>query len=375
MQAHVHLDQALLDRGVVPDGDPFRYHGVQLASWLANIDEASVRTQASAAFSRGLGAGVTTFADGGRDGGRTHAIDAALELGVRLVAPLDATARDVAADLDAFAARLPARDPARRISLAIWAGDAERISLGRLRTAARRAGERGLPLLLHAGALPGDRGGLSRLDRAGALGKNLVLIHARAPGLGRDAKVLAQAGASVVLTPAADVLFGAPRPPLEAFLEAGVNLALGSETGATRLGFDVFREARLLLRLLGDRVPAPASTALEIATRGGARAFNLATGAIEVGRHADLIALDLDAADHEDHETLALRILERGTPDRIRTVWINGEVAAADGRTILGPGPSEADEAEVRRRLSAKPSAARTLARTSRAVLRRVLGV
>lgn len=361
VQAHVHLDQALLDRDFVPNADPFWFCDVQVAGWLSRSDGGALKTQAAAAFCRGMTAGATTFADAGRDGGRSFAIEAALALGTRLIAPLDASSRDVTGDLEGLRQWLDQNDPQRRIALAISAGDAERVSSARLRAAARLAAARSLPLIVHAASLPGDSGGVSRLDRAGALGKNLVLCHGRGPSLGRSAKVLAQAGASVVVTPGSDLLFHAPPPAYEQLLEAGVNLALGADTGATRLDFDPFRELRLLYAALKDRVSAPASTALEIATRGGARAYMSPSGAVEGGQFADLVALDVDAPDGEEYEALARRIVERGGPERVRTVWVGGEVVAADGRVVLAHAPSQAEENEVRARLRGGASGARAL--------------
>src|SRR5688572_10990680 len=40
IQAHVHLDQALLDRHFVPDTDPEVYAQVQIPTWLGRLDEA-----------------------------------------------------------------------------------------------------------------------------------------------------------------------------------------------------------------------------------------------------------------------------------------------------------------------------------------------
>jgi 5-methylthioadenosine/S-adenosylhomocysteine deaminase len=366
VQAHLHLDQALLDRSFVADVDPWKHRIAQLGPWTSRADEDALEVQAAFAFASGLCFGATTFADGGREMGRRAGIAAALAFGARLIATVDATRRDVGRELEALAAFIAERDERQKVSLAIWIGDAERTSIARMRQAAKLSVERGLPLIAHLGALPGDKGGLSRLDRAGAIGKNLVLCHARGDALRFDARRIAQAGVSVVLTPASDLLAGAPSPPIDLFVEVGLNLALGSDTNATRTGFDPLLEARLLFRMLADRITNPATLALEIATKGGARAFGLPVGAIEVGRRADLVAIDAEVSD-DDAESLAEAVLERR--DRVRSVWIDGEVVAADGRPVRGVRPKDDAIRAVRAKLSEPEPAIARLARKVQASL------
>src|SRR5438094_825376 len=55
VQAHLHLDQTLLDRHFVPDCDPRTYAERQIRGWLDELDQVAVQTQAYSAFARGLG--------------------------------------------------------------------------------------------------------------------------------------------------------------------------------------------------------------------------------------------------------------------------------------------------------------------------------
>lgn len=347
VNAHVHLDHALLDRGFVPDVDPWRYHGLELPAWSSALDDGALELSARAALVRGARCGTVAVGDVGRTVARLSSLVAARKAGVRVVAAVDARHRDPSRVLDTLGPQLAAAEG--RATLALWVGDAERTAGSQLRVASALARERGLPLVAHLGLLPGDRGGLRRLERAGALGPSLVVVHARGESLGDGARALAQAGASVVVTPSADLLVGAPPAPLVALLEAGVNVGLGLDSGAARLEFDPFRELRLLLGLLRGRVDQPASTALEIATRGGARALGLGTGALEVGQRADLLTIDVPLAS-DDHEGLARRLIEGGGPDQVRTVWIGGEPVVSDGRLVDAVEPAEAELDAVRAR-------------------------
>jgi 5-methylthioadenosine/S-adenosylhomocysteine deaminase len=81
---------------------------------------------------------------------------------------------------------------------------------------------------------------------------------------------------------------------------AGINTALGTDNVANNNSYDLFKEMQIAGKLLSlhERRPnaLPTRRILEMATLGGARALGLAgvIGSLEVGKKADLIALDLD---------------------------------------------------------------------------------
>lgn len=352
VQAHLHLTEALLDRDFVASPDPWFYRHAQIASWIDDTAPEDLEIAAMAGLVRGIVAGASTFADAGVGASARSAIDAAVSVGARLVATVDARYTDPAPDLAVLSSVIEAQGVTDRISLAVWAGDAERTGIARLGSAARAAEDHQIPLLVQAGTMPGDRMALVRLEQAHALGKRLVICHGCGDALtASDAPaVLAEAGASIVLTPAHDLLIGAPPPPLEALLEAGVTLGLGSDSATTRCGLDPFCDARLLYGMLDGRVDQPATTALEIAARGGAKALGLRAGSVEVSNWADLALVDIPTDGAESHEQIAAQILREGGAELTRTVWIHGQVVATDGRVVAEGLPTEEDEDAVRRR-------------------------
>lgn len=353
-QAHAHLDQTLLDRHFVADTDPSKFRHTQLPAYLAQLAGEETSMIAEAAFARGLRTGTTLFADTGKRGGRRVAIDAALKLGVRLVAPLDVSdGGPIERDIDVLAAELETGGASSLVKLALWAGDAERTPLSVLREAARVSMSRGLPLIVHLGALPGDEAGVRRLDRAQALHKHLVCVHGTGRSLAseKNLSLLEQAQASLLLTPAFDLLMGAPSPSLDRLIASKLNIGLASESGATRTRLDLFREVRLLYHWLVGRVQQPASLALEIAAKGGATAMGFGAGSITVGQPADLLLIDVEAEPTDDHELVARRIIVQGESSVVRKVWIRGQVAYAEGRVTKADPPGEEDEEALRARL------------------------
>ncbi len=339
VQAHLHMADSLLDRHFVPEPSTAGFELVQRARRRRRRAPDAVATAVGAGFARGIAKGVTTFA-AVQDG--LPVLDAAEAFGARAVIAVAAASTDPRPALDLLDAALTKEELRRTITPALWLGAAEWASKRRLTEATKIATTRRIPLLAHAGTIPGDGSAIRRLDRARALGPHLVLCHACGDALADPGHVaaLAEAGASVILTPSHDLILGAQPPPIDALLDAEVTVGLGSDSGATRVELDPLREARLLVGQLRGREDA-ASLALEIATRGGASALELASGTLAVGLRADLVALDLPVTESDSHESLASRILDGGA-SRIRTVWIQGEVAGNDRGPVRAQGPSDA---------------------------------
>ncbi|MEQ9504502.1 MAG: amidohydrolase family protein [Deltaproteobacteria bacterium] len=353
VDAHVHVEQALLDKHFVPDLDPHVYHHAQIAAWRAALDADALDVSASVAFGLGLMSGTTTFAQAGHASAGPSLTKAASRLGARLVLGIDGANQHAGAEIAVLEEQ--AKAEARTfLAPAVWGGDAERTTRRGVRLAVDAAHHTRVPLMMHLGMLPQDRGGVRRIERLDAFEARVVLAHANGAAIAsqRDAERLASAEASVVLTPSFDILSGAPSPPLETLLAAEVNLALGAETGATRCGFDLFRDVRLLRRLLVGRADRPASRALEIATRGGGKALGLGVGSIEVGHRADLLLVDVTAEEGEGHEEVARRIVEHGGSDLVKSVWVDGRNVVHNGRLLDGAVPPESARDHVRARMS-----------------------
>jgi 5-methylthioadenosine/S-adenosylhomocysteine deaminase len=79
---------------------------------------------------------------------------------------------------------------------------------------------------------------------------------------------------------------------------AGINTALGTDNVTNNNTYDLFSEMQIAAKLMslreGQPAAVPARDILDMATLGGARALGLQDriGSLEVGKQADLIALD-----------------------------------------------------------------------------------
>ena len=133
---------------------------------------------------------------------------------------------------------------------------------------------------------PGVRG-LDAIEAAGLLGAGTSLVHANhtAPG---ERERIARAGAVVVHCPGTNEFFGRSPFDFRAWMEAGVDLALGTDSLASNDDLDM-RKEMALARASADLEPADVWS---MATLGGARAVGLAgsVGALVEGAWADLVA-------------------------------------------------------------------------------------
>ncbi|MEP6638213.1 MAG: amidohydrolase family protein [Chloroflexota bacterium] len=183
-------------------------------------------------------------------------------------------------------------------------------------------------------------------DGAGGLGERTVLAHAIHCS-GRELARLVETGTRVAHCPASNLFIGAGVMPLTRYLGAGLLVGLGSDVsgGPEASMFSVMRAgayAQMARRsLVGEDVAilGPLDW-LRMGTLEGARALGLEAtiGSLEVGKEADLIAIDPamtaalpGAAEDDDATNLMSRLIFRTHPDMVRAAWVRG-------RRLEGPG-------------------------------------
>lgn len=178
------------------------------------------------------------------------------------------------------------------------------------------------------------------LDSLGVLTDRATLAHGIWLTAG-DVERLGAAGASVAHNPISNLKLGSGIAPWRALLDAGVNIGLGSDglssNDSARM-FDVVKSAALLHKVTQpDFTSWPtADEVLWAATRGGARSVRLTdeVGAIEPGRKADLVMLDLNALNFTPVNDVAQHLVYVENGDSITEVWVNGEPVVRDGRCL-----------------------------------------
>jgi 5-methylthioadenosine/S-adenosylhomocysteine deaminase len=190
---------------------------------------------------------------------------------------------------------------------------------------------------------------LERLDRLGLVTERLIAVHATQL-LDAEIDLLARRGASVAHCPASNLKLASGIAPVVKLLDAGVGVAIGTDGAASNNRLDVLGEtwlAALLAKGIShDATAVPAWQALECATLGGAKALGLAAriGSIEVGKEADLTALDLSAIENQPCYDVISQILHCAGRENVTHVWVAGTPVLLDRIVTHAENPNIADE-------------------------------
>ena len=180
---------------------------------------------------------------------------------------------------------------------------------------------------------------LARLDRLGLLNHRLVAVHMIHLN---DAEIarLAECAASVVHCPESNLKLANGFCPVQRLLDAGINVALGTDGAASNNDLDVHGEMRtaalLAKAVAGDAAALPAAKALEMATLAGARALGLGDeiGSLVPGKAADVVAIDLRALETQPvHDPLS-HVVYACSRNHVTDVWIAGR-AVIENRHLL----------------------------------------
>jgi cytosine/adenosine deaminase-related metal-dependent hydrolase len=153
------------------------------------------------------------------------------------------------------------------------------------------------------------------LDNAGFLGANVLAVHGVQMTLDDLGRLKAR-GTTLVTCPRSNGHTGAGAPPIGDFYDAGVRVAVGTDSLASAPDLNVFSELATM-RALAPGVPA--SSLLDSATFQGARAlgFDADYGTIEPGKRARLLLVTLpkDVDDVEEYLVSGIQ------PDQLR--WLD----------------------------------------------------
>lgn len=147
-----------------------------------------------------------------------------------------------------------------------------------------------------------------------------------------DFATVAETPFTVVFAPSSDMRNAAGVPPLVEMLAAGIHVAMGTDNVTNNNSYDMFKEMTLTGKLMAllHRDPAAISTRsiLDMATMGGARALGKEKeiGSLEIGKKADLIALDLDEIGWSPRggQDIYTALVYSITGQHVRDVMVNG---------------------------------------------------
>ena len=170
---------------------------------------------------------------------------------------------------------------------------------------------------------------LNRLNDLGLLNPRFIAVHMTQLDEA-DIDLCAKQGIHVAHCPESNLKLASGQCPVPALLDAGVNVCLGTDSAASNNDLDMLGEmgtASFIAKLAtGDARSLPAWQALEMATINGARALNIdnEVGSIEVGKSADLVAIDLSHASTTPVYDPVAQIVSSASRQQVSDVWIQG---------------------------------------------------
>ena len=152
-----------------------------------------------------------------------------------------------------------------------------------------------------------------------------------------DQAVLAEAGAAVAHCPISNLKLGSGVAPVVDFLSGGVAVGLGTDGVGSNDNLDLWEEVKLAALLARgirrDPAAMDAATALDLATRSGARALGLDdVGELRPGAWADVIRIDLDQPAFTPGLDLLPLLVFAGGSRHVTDVWVAGHPVVVDGR-------------------------------------------
>ena len=187
---------------------------------------------------------------------------------------------------------------------------------------------------------------LTRLARLGVLGENLIGVHAVHLD-DSDLELLTHYNCSVAHCPTSNMKLASGIAPVPRLLDAGLRVGLGTDGAASNNRLDLIQEMRhaALLAKVGsmDASALPAHAALRMATLDGARALGMGDriGSIEIGKLADLCAVDLGGLDCLPCFDPVSHLVYVSGREHVSHVWVNGETRVDKGIRLLHINDSE----------------------------------
>jgi 5-methylthioadenosine/S-adenosylhomocysteine deaminase len=146
--------------------------------------------------------------------------------------------------------------------------------------------------------------------------------------------LLAERGTAVVHCPASNMKLASGMAPVQAMLDRGVTVGLGTDGAASNNDLDMFdemRDAAMLGKLAADDASAvPAPEVVRMATEGSARALGFDSGRVEAGANADLAVLDLDALHLTPQHDLVSHLAYAARGSDVRHTICDGTVLMRD---------------------------------------------
>jgi 5-methylthioadenosine/S-adenosylhomocysteine deaminase len=230
------------------------------------------------------------------------------------------------------------------------------VSLDHLKHANELANEYDLKINLHLQEAPSEiakfvaqykKRPLQVLNEIGMLSPRLIAIH-MTQIVDEDMTLLAKTRPNIVHCPESNMKLNSGSAPVQRFLNAGINVALGTDGAASNNDLDMITEMRSAAFLgkvtAEDPKAVNAETVLKMATINGARALGLdhITGSLKPGKSADFIAINMEEIETQPLYHPISQVVYAAGRHQVTDVWAAGkqllknrELQTLDERELL----------------------------------------
>jgi 5-methylthioadenosine/S-adenosylhomocysteine deaminase len=171
---------------------------------------------------------------------------------------------------------------------------------------------------------------LQRLNDLGLLTPSFMAVHMTQLDPEQIA-FFAETGAHIVHCPESNLKLASGFCPLAQCLEAGINVALGTDGSASNNDLDMLGEMRtaalLAKGVAGNAAAVSAMQALQMATLNGAKALGLDAeiGSLSIGKAADVVAIDLSEIETQPIFNPVAQIVYAASRQQVTDVWVAGK--------------------------------------------------
>jgi len=176
---------------------------------------------------------------------------------------------------------------------------------------------------------------LENLDSIGLINESFIAVH-MTQATPEDIATLSSRGAHVVHCPSSNLKLASGFCPVQAMQTAGINIALGTDGASSNNSLNMFEEMKLAA-ILAKGVSKSATSvgameAIRMATINGASALGIdsKTGSIEIGKNADIIAVDLSSFSSQPMYSPVSQLVYANSK-KVSHVWVDGKLLVENG--------------------------------------------
>lgn len=216
-----------------------------------------------------------------------------------------------------------------------------------VKAAAELAARYGVPFQIHANESPAEDAVVSErwggtsfevLEREGLLRRGTLLHHGITLSAAQR-ETCARLGIGLSHNVESNMKGASGLLDLQAALDAGVAVGLGTDGGAGNNNLDLFEEmdtcAKIHKLQAGNPAAMPAKTVFELATLGGARALGMADriGSLEAGKRADVVLIDARQPELVPLYDVYSQLVYAVKGGHVETVLVDGRIVV-EGRVV-----------------------------------------